>query len=110
LLSLYQVMDRPGPITRDREPLAAGYPWGVNEPLKSDELQAALKRLAELKGMTAPAPAAPSGGTITEADLAKALASMHADWRGAMENITFADSGRVTAGEFALVAAKLLVP
>jgi hypothetical protein len=109
LLALYQVIDRPGPLTRDREALAAGHPWGVNEPLKSDELHAAIKRLAELNGVTATG-SAPAGGTVSSSDLANALKSAHADWPRAADGVAFADPGRVTAGEFAQVAAKILVP
>jgi hypothetical protein len=113
LLSLYQVMDRPGRLTRDREQLAAGYPWGVNEQLKADELQSALKRLAGLTGIqtsAAAAAATPAKETISRSDLAEALRSTNADWALAMENVPFADSNRVTAGEFARVAAKILIP
>jgi hypothetical protein len=109
VLSLYQVMDRPGPITRDREPLAAGYPWGVNEPLKADELNSAIKRLAELMQVKSNAPAVPQG-TISQSTLADALRSKDAEWLRAMEAVTFADPSHVTAGEFAQVAAKILLP
>jgi hypothetical protein len=109
LLSLYQVMDRPGPLTRDREQLAAGYPWGVDQPLKPDELQRALTRLAELTGLKAGAPAL-AGGTISQSDLAEALRSMNADWSRAMEGVKAADASRVTAGEFAQVAVRILIP
>jgi hypothetical protein len=109
ILSLYQVMDRPGPITRDREPLAAGYPWGVNEPLKADELSQALKRLAELTGVKA-TPSTLPDGTISQSNLAGVLRSMSGDWARAADGVTFADASRVTAGEFAQVAAKILMP
>jgi hypothetical protein len=109
LLSLYQVMDRPGPITRDREPLAAGYPWGVNELLKADELNSALKRLAELTGVKASVPTVPQE-TISRSNLAGVLRSVSAEWPRAMDDVKFADASRVTAGEFAQVAAKILLP
>jgi len=109
LLSLYQVMDRPGPLTRDREQLAAGHPWGVNEPLKADELQNALKRLAELTDIKTSASAVPQG-TISQSGLAEVLGSMNGEWPRAMEGVKFADASRVTAGEFAQVAARILVP
>src|SRR5262249_48751527 len=102
VLSLYQVMDRPGPITRDREPLAAGYPWGVNEALKADELNSALKRLAELTGVKTSASTA-SGGTISQSNLADVLRSVTPQWAKAMDGVKFADANRVTAGEFAQV-------
>ncbi|MGB7159775.1 MAG: FAD-dependent oxidoreductase [Tepidisphaeraceae bacterium] len=109
LLSLYQVMDRTGPLTRDREQLAAAHPWGVNEPLKADELHAALKRLAELTGVKASVPSVPRG-TASQSDLAGALRAINADWPRAMENLAFADPSHLTAGEFAQVAARILVP
>jgi hypothetical protein len=102
-------MDRPGPITRDREPLAAGYPWGVNEPLKAEELTAALKRLAELTRAEAKAANVPQG-TISQSTLAGALRSINADWPRAMESVKFADASHVSAGEFARVAANILLP
>jgi hypothetical protein len=109
LLSLYQVMDRPGPLTKDREPLAAGYAWGVNEPLKAEELNAALNRLAQLTGAKSNAPAV-SKGSISQSDLNELLTATSPDWTAALEGLRPINPARVTAGEFAIVAAKILAP
>lgn len=49
LLSLYEVLDRPGAIDKDNSvPLGGTARWGVDEPLKPAERQAALAKLAAL--------------------------------------------------------------
>jgi hypothetical protein len=78
LLALHQILDRPGPIDTDNAiPLGANAAWGVNETLKPEEMQSALRRLGELKQHPIPMP----------------------DW----------GKPRVTAAEFALAIAKLLL-
>jgi hypothetical protein len=49
MLSLYKVIDRPGPISPDHDPLATKSKWGVNEPLAEKERKTAIARLLELK-------------------------------------------------------------
>lgn len=108
LLALYQVMDRPGPLNREREQLATGHPWGVDQPLKGGELATAIKRLAELRGGSAALPDV-SKETIGWSDLTNLLKAVNPAWAGATEGMTVADPARVTAGEFAIVAARILV-
>ena len=111
LLSLYQVMDRPGPITKDKQALAAGYPWGVDKPLGADELSKALARLAELQGAPSAADNGSTTGPVTWAQLKSELAKRNPKWSSAIEDAaTPADPNQVKAGEFALVAAKILAP
>lgn len=79
LLSLYEVLDRPGAIDKDNNiPLGGTARWGVDEPLKAAERQAALAKLATLTKF---------GGTVRAAKLSEV----------------------VTAGEFALLAAEVLL-
>ncbi|MBA4020156.1 MAG: hypothetical protein C0483_23590 [Pirellula sp.] len=79
LLSLYQVLDRPGAIDKDNNvPLGGVARWGVDEPLKPAEREAALAKLAALKKLDGD-------------DRAVKLHDV------------------VTAGEFALLAAELLL-
>ena len=104
LLSLYGVMDRPGPITKDRQPLAAGHPWRVDEALKPEEFQSALARLAELSGTSASVPAT-KGQPISISTVRQALQEIDPKWAAA------ADDTRITqpsAGDFALIAARIL--
>jgi len=111
LLSLYQVMDRPGPITRDREPLGAANPWGVDQPLSAEELRAALSRLAELRGVSASSPSSPppASDRITMSMVQDALRAIDANWSRAAADVKVADPNRVTAGDLALIAARILV-
>jgi hypothetical protein len=113
LLSLYQVMDRPGPITRDATPLGAGNPWGVSEPLKPLELAKAMSRLAELKGISTSVPSSSLGGgeLVSRAMLRDELRRVNADWASAIDAVPQpTDASRVTAGEFAVLAARILAP
>jgi hypothetical protein len=110
LLALHQVMDRPADIERDnRIPLAAHTRWGVNELLKPDELRIALTRLAELKGTKSSLPALPEG-KVSFAALADALKAAPPEWSKALTAIKPADANQLTAAEFAVIAAKVLLP
>jgi len=111
LLSLYQVMDRPGPITKDNQPLAAGYPWGVNEQLKPEELNKALALLAELLGTSNSEAITISGEQVTWAQLTELLSKLNPKWASAIQAVPApADPSCVHAGEFAIVAARILAP
>jgi len=58
LLSLHQVMDRPGAIDRENQvPLGSRAKWGVNEPVSEEERGRVLEKLAGLLGGKAPPPA-----------------------------------------------------
>ncbi|MSU28461.1 MAG: FAD-dependent oxidoreductase [Pedosphaera sp.] len=110
LLALHQVMDRPGAIERDnRIPLAAHARWGVNEPLKREELRIALGRLAELKGLRAPLPPPGAGAVVAAGELEAALTSVAASWGGLARAAKLSDPAKITAGEFALLAARVLL-
>ncbi|MBL9117791.1 MAG: FAD-dependent oxidoreductase [Verrucomicrobiaceae bacterium] len=51
LLSLYQILDRPGDIDRDNAlPLGAKAKWGVSDPLSNEEQNRALEKLRGLVG------------------------------------------------------------
>ena len=104
LLSLYQVLDRPGPITKDEQPLAAGNPWGVAKPLTPDELHTALARLRELSGRRGSLPKLSDGPSVSAQELTEALAAMDSAWPSAVQRGEIADAERITAGEFALIA------
>jgi hypothetical protein len=114
LLALYQVMDRPGPLTKDQRPLAAAHPWGVSRPLTADELNAAVTRLAEIQHLSSALPGStPTSTTTNEAavsleQLRRALAAVDPSWAAALAAAKVADPERVNAGEFALIAAAVL--
>jgi hypothetical protein len=109
LLALYQVMDRPGPITKDEQPLAAGNPWGATKPLTTAELQRSLQRLLEINGQAGPLPAVPPGPAISLADLKASLKAAQAAWGDAVLPAEISAPAKLNAGEFALVAARILL-
>jgi hypothetical protein len=81
MLSLYQVMDRPGPLDGKSLPLGSKYAWGVDEPLTAKEFDDASAALAKLTG---------------------ASAQHIADVLGVIQK------EKATRGEFALLAAQIL--
>lgn len=108
LLSLYQVMDRSGDIDRRNEiPLGSTAYWGVDKVLDGKECGAVLQKLAQLKGKN-----------VTQFDnvpdsvsvpwLINALELISPDWKSLITSKDFADRGTVTAGEFAVIAARIL--
>lgn len=109
LCSLYQVMDRAGPINGQRPWLAAGFPWGVDEPLKRDELNGAINRLAELRGTPSQKPVGGSGA-VTWDELVSALGTADPSWAKAADGVKPFDPTNVRAGEFAIVASRILAP
>ncbi len=110
LLSLHQVMDRPGAIERDnRIPLAAQALWGAGKPLQPAELHAALTRLAELRGLSAATPNQVTGTIVTADELVNALESVDPAWSSIARTTKFCDPAKIAAGEFALLAAGILL-
>jgi hypothetical protein len=60
LLSLHQIMDRPGGIDRDNTlPLAAKAQWGADEPIAEEERKQVIERQSNLTGRMPDLP--PSG-------------------------------------------------
>jgi hypothetical protein len=111
LLALHRVMDRPGEIERDNNiPLAAHARWGANESLQPEELRAVLQRLVEIEGRKTALPVIAPGTNISPAQLTAALAAANPEWPRQIEDLRFADENEITAGEFALLAARLLSP
>lgn len=109
LLSLYRVIDRPGDIDKRATNLGASRKWGVDEPLKPAELHDALARLQEIAQMsTSTTTASSNSGTVSVDDLKRQLAAIRPQWKELAGSQTFSNAQRVTAGEFALLAAKLL--
>jgi hypothetical protein len=108
LLALYQVMDRPGPLTKDQRSLAADHPWGVLLSLTADELHAALRRLAEIKRLSATLGEPTTGAYVTFEQVRRALAAVDPSWAAALQSAKVTNPDRVCAGEFALIAAAVL--
>jgi hypothetical protein len=109
LLSLHQVMDRPGPLERDnRVALGASARWGAQEPLKSEEFHRALQRLAEIQHL-APAPAgAAADAPVSAPQLAAALQAISPAWAAQFAAGPATGDRPITAAEFALLAARIL--
>jgi hypothetical protein len=107
LLSLYQVLDRPGFLTKDMRPLAVDHPWGVNEPLAVEELQSAVARLGAL-AQAKPAVFSTDGPAVSRRALRTALAGVDPAWGRMVDEAEIANAEKVTAGEFALVASRCL--
>ncbi len=56
LLSLYRLLDRPGPIAaKDDIPLGANAKWGVDDPIGAAEQREVLEKLAKLLGRSSAA-------------------------------------------------------
>lgn len=114
LLSLHGVMDRPMQIDDDpATPLGAEVEWGVDEPLKSAELQTALAKLAAFYGLAVPTTPANASKTVSIADLKAALVAVQPTWGELLKTKPLKLTSRgeadvVTAGEFALIAAAAL--
>jgi hypothetical protein len=110
LLTLWKIIDRPGPIDKDNSiPLGSRARWGVDEPLQMPELQSALAQLFELKHIRRDLLPLPKGETLNDGDLRKLLAEIDPGW-AKQWNQQPADAQRViSAGEFALLAAKILL-
>ena len=98
LLSLHEVLDRPGAIERDNGvSLAAHALWGVGEPLKPEELRSALTRLAELKGIHAETSNQVIGEIVTAENLYHALESVDPAWGSVAHTAKLSDPAKVTA-------------
>jgi hypothetical protein len=110
MLSLHGVMDRNGAIDRRADNLGATRKWGVNEPLDAKEMRSALARIAELRGVKAKPPqTSNSRGGVTWGQLRAALTRHDAGWaKATAQSPARAEGDRVTAGEFAVVAAEIL--
>jgi hypothetical protein len=109
LLSLYQVMDRPGPINKDKKPLGSKHAWGADKPLDAREFRAAVTRLAALKGGSAPRDGGSGDGVVPVSRLKEVLATANPNWPGLIGDTKWVDAEKITAGEFAPVAAKILL-
>jgi hypothetical protein len=72
------------------------------------ELRAALIRLAELKGVSAPVPEPPDG-EVSASALTALLQSVFPAGSRFLNEFHPVDPNRVTAGEFACVAAQILL-
>lgn len=106
LLSLYQVMDPPGPFVKKHGvTMGAGQFWKVDEALNARDFAAAVARLAELTGKPAPSVAA---NAPTWADVDKALTSLDPAWRKKVEGLKIGESQPVKRGDFAQAAAAVL--
>lgn len=111
LLSLHRVMDRPGDVDKKADNLGATRPWGVNTPLTAKEFASAVARLREVKrvGSSSESTRATSAtGPVSLANIKAALTAANAKWAEAISASEVADPAKVTAGEFALIAARVL--
>jgi hypothetical protein len=117
LLSLYQILDRPGPVDGDIPsryglvaPLGLHARWGVDQPISADEVRSALMRLATHSSISISPTILPSGDRPISADeLRRTLTAVERTWSSASEKLEIADSAAVAAGEFARMAAELLL-
>jgi hypothetical protein len=110
LLTLHRVMDRPGDIDKKAAKLGSTGRWGVDEPLKPKEFASAVARLREIAKVESSAGAMNSAGKSLSVDAMKrALGSARPNWAEAVRPNEIADAKAVTAGEFAVVAARILL-
>jgi hypothetical protein len=109
LLSLHQVLDRPGAIDKDNTvPLGSVARWGVDQSLTHADLRSAVARLCELKKVTPPQTWPADGEELTTEAAKKLLAAISPSW-GEAATQSFTKPGPITAGQFARLAAELLL-
>jgi hypothetical protein len=110
MLSLHRVMDRDGAIDRRADNLGATRKWGVDEPLDMKEMRTALAQITALRGETVKMTTATRRGEgVTWGQFRAELTRHDAGWAKAIaQSPRRADGDRVTAGEFAIVAAGIL--
>ncbi len=105
LLSLYRVIDPPGPFVKDADKsMGGGQYWRPGDALSQEEAAAALARLTELAGASRPA----TVDAPTWEGIDKAMTSLDPQWRSRAENLVIPKTGTVTRGDFALAAAGVL--
>ncbi len=108
LLSLYQVLDRPGGIDQDNAvPLGSRAKWGVDEPLTQQDFQRAIERICELRGLQAKLSPEGDGSSVSKAELLSVLERFKLSLNATRDFQPFADPTKITAGEFALIAAEI---
>jgi hypothetical protein len=111
LLSLHRVMDRAGEVDKKADNLGATRPWGVNEPLTAKELASTVTRLREIAGIKGSAEKVrgEKGGSVSLAMVKQVLSGADPKWVEAIKAPEVSDQASVKAGEFALVAARILL-
>jgi hypothetical protein len=111
LLSLHEVLDRPGPIDPDVAiPLGSRARWGVDEPISAGDVRWALMKLATLHGISISPTVLPSGDRpIDVEELGTALTTIARSWGTLLKDRKFENPEAVDGGEFALLAADLLL-
>jgi len=110
LLTLYRVMDRDGDVDKRADKLGATRTWGVNEPLKAKELTSAIDRLREIARVERSGkPPLANGTMITLAGLKDALGSANPAWAEEVRPADVLNPSAVTAGEFAKIAARIML-
>lgn len=109
LCVLYGVMDRDGLLDKRNDDLGSTRNWGVSAPLTGKELAGAIAKLGAIAGGgVAQARTANAAGAISASDLKSTLAAARPAWGDLVRPAEIADPARVTAGEFAIVAARIL--
>lgn len=107
LLSLYEVLDRPGAIEKDNNvALGATAKWGVDAKLSADEQNAAVRRLQELRKAEVPAALVANDGELTVAEFAVAAADFLCGGPGNVKKVAAAKK-EPSAAEAALVDAEV---
>lgn len=108
LLSLHSVMDVPGPFVADAEKaMGGGNLWRPGAPLDEKTFSSAMQRLAQLAHK--PAPATATTQPLTWKSVGESLSGICSNWQTALSPRTISTDAAVTRGDFALVAAHVLV-
>lgn len=106
LLSLYKVMDPPGPFVKDGGlAMGGGQFWKPGEPLSQEDFAAAVARLAELGGKSV---VAPLSSAPTWEDVGKAFSVFDPQWKTRVKDLAISNSQLVNRGDFALACAAVL--
>ncbi|MGC3966327.1 MAG: FAD-dependent oxidoreductase [Pirellulales bacterium] len=109
LLSLHEVLDRPGAIDKDNTiPLGSKARWGVDEPLTQADLKQAVTRLCEMQKLAPPQAWPVENESLTTDAVAKLLIHISPSWGEAAAKVA-TKPGPITAGQFALIVSDLLL-
>ncbi len=108
LLSLYKIIDRPGPLTKDSQWLAASHPWGVDAPLSRKELTQAMNQTAHLCRLDHQVSVDESAAPVSLDFLKTTVAAFGPQWSKHVQQFQPRDTQTISAGEFALLAYEFL--
>jgi hypothetical protein len=110
LLSLYDILDRPGSLHHRHGPLREKWTWGPNEPVNPADARAAVTKLVQHFEIASPTLAAFATGerAMSREQAVKLFGDANAAWRPVAESASIADAQSVTRLEFGAICVQIL--